>query len=273
MDILKKTEHFMQVLGIEERPMGIVFTDKKPEECFSPKEGELPTREKEMKNEIDWGSVFENFSCVIGHIWRARRKDSAACFSSSRYGCPGAAFWLGFMKPQTQTIIHYISSGIPEQMEGEFYCESPQTLARIFEEMDPEPAGGKYCVVKPLSQFTENEIPELVCFFSRPEPICGLHQLAFFVTNDTDVVASPWGPACGNLIMWPIKYLRRRQTRAVLGGWDPSARKFFKPDELSFTVPFHLYREMLEKYDSSFLKTNTWKTVQKKIELSKKTWS
>jgi hypothetical protein len=33
-----------------------------------------------------------------------------------------------------------------------------------------------------------------------PETLCGLHQLAAFVTHDPDVVASPWGAACANLI-------------------------------------------------------------------------
>jgi len=99
------------------------------------------------------------------------------------------------MKPQTETIIHYVSSGVPEQMKGERYCDSPDELRRVFEQIDPRPASGKYCVVKPLSLFSPSEEPELVSFFTRPEPLCGLHQLAFFVTNDPEVVVSPWG-AC-----------------------------------------------------------------------------
>jgi hypothetical protein len=54
--------------------------------------------------------------------------------------------------------------------------------------------------------------------------------------------------------------------------WDPSARKFFKTDELSFTVPFDMFVEMLNRFETSFLKTKTWPTVQKKIARSKKSW-
>jgi hypothetical protein len=57
-----------------------------------------------------------------------------------------------------------------------------------------------------------------------------------------------------------------------MGGWDPSARKFYKADELSFTVPFSMFKDMLDRYKGSFLTTKTWTTVQKKIERSKKTW-
>jgi hypothetical protein len=60
--------------------------------------------------------------------------------------------------------------------------------------------------------------------------------------------------------------------RAVLGGWDPSARKFFKTDELSFTVPWRMFQDMLHRYNESFLKTKTWSTVQKKIARSQERW-
>jgi hypothetical protein len=37
-----------------------------------------------------------------------------------------------------------------------------------------------------------DEQPLLVTIFTRPESLCGLHQLVTFVTNDPEVVASPW---------------------------------------------------------------------------------
>jgi hypothetical protein len=101
---------------------GIYYTDRQPTEGFSPEPMDLPSREKESKKEINWGAVFGSFSCVIGNVWRARRKRTSAYFSAERYGCPGGVFWLGFMKPQTETIIHYVSTGVPGYMEGECYC-------------------------------------------------------------------------------------------------------------------------------------------------------
>jgi uncharacterized protein (DUF169 family) len=271
-ELIDKIPKFLEILGLEEEPMGIFYTDTEPGEGFSPNPSELPTRQREIRNEINWQEVFGRFSCVMGNIWRARKKKTAAYFSAERFGCPGGAFWLGFMKPQSETIIHYVSSGIPELLPGEFYCESPDELRRIFDYVDPRPAPRKFCVVKPVSQFAAAEVPELVCFFARPEVLCGLHQLATFVTNNPTVVASPWGAACGNLVVWPLKYLARGEARAVLGGWDPSARKFFKTDELSLSVPFEMFCHMLERYGQSFLNSKTWQTVRKKIERSKKAW-
>ena len=272
INVMNSLPKFLETLGLNEEPMGLFYTDKEPDEGFAPKPNDLPTREKEMNDQIDWQEVFGQFSCVMGLIWRARKKQGVAYFSAEQFGCPGGAFWLGFNKPQVETIINYVSTGIPNWTDGELYCDSPKELRRIFDYVDPRPAPKKYCVVKPLSKFLDDEIPELIVFFTRPESLSGLHQLSAFVTNDPEVVASPWGAGCGSIAVWPLHYLSKNQNKAVVGGWDPSARKFFKTDELSFTVPFSMFENMLNRYSESFLSTKTWGTVQKKIARSKKTW-
>ena len=270
--LLDGLPRFLERLGLDEEPLGVFYSDDKPVEGFSPQPIDLPTREKEIKNEINWQEVFSRFSCAMGHIWRARKKKTAAYFSAEQFGCPGCSFWMGFNKPQTETIIQYVSTGIPNWTDGEHYCESPDELRRIFEYVDPRPAPKTYCIFKPLSNFTADETPELIAFFTRPESLCGLHQLAAFVTNDPEVVASPWSAGCGSVVVWPLHYLSKGVTRAVVGGWDPSARKFYKTDELSFTVPYQMFCDMLDRFDDSFLKAESWATVQKKIERSKKSW-
>ena len=147
-----------------------------------------------------------------------------------------------------------------------------KNLRQMFEYVDPEPATHEFCVFKSINSFTAEETPNLVAFFARPEVLAGLHQLATFVTNDPEIVASPWSAACGGLVAWPLHYLSKGLNRAVLGGWDPSARKFFKTDELSFTVPFGMFTEMINRFDDSFLKTDTWENMHKKIARSKKAW-
>lgn len=271
-EVLDRLPEFMDVLELEEEPMGIFFTDRRPEEGFSPKPMDMPTLEMEQRGEVDWGEVFGNFSCAVGNIWRARRKNTAAWFSARRFGCPGSAFWQGFNKPQLDMIVRYVSTGIPGHMEGEHYCASPETTRRIFDELDPVSAPEPYLVYKPLSQFGEDETPLVVAFFTRPEPLSGLHQLAAYVTGDPDVVRSPWAAACGGLVAWPLKYLEQGENKAVLGGWDPSARKFYAPDELSFTVPFPMLESMLEQWEESFLTRKSWPTVRKKAGRSKRAW-
>ncbi len=263
---------FLDRLGLAEEPLGLFYSDVLPEGAMMPSQMETPTPDREKRGEINWKEVFASFACVMGLIWRARRKQAVAAFAAEHYGCPGGSFFLGFHKPQTETILNYVTTGIPGWSEGEHYCESPAVLRAIFERLDPCPAPGKYCIVKPLRQFRGDEEPAVVIFFTRPEPLCGLHQLATFVTGDPEVVMSPWAAACGSIAAWPLHYLSRGAMKAVLGGWDPSARKFFRPDELSFTVPMSMFLTMLERYRESFLMTDTWQTVAKKAARSRRAW-
>jgi uncharacterized protein (DUF169 family) len=168
----KNLPEFLELLGLAEPPMALLWTDEEPE-GFAPEPALSPTREREERGEIDWQEVFGNFSCVIGHIWRARRKGRAAYFSAERYGCPGASFFLGFHKPQTRAIINYVSSGTPGWSEGERYCESPEALARIFDMIDPVPAKARYCVVKPITLMPKARRRRRSCFSPGPSPCAG----------------------------------------------------------------------------------------------------
>jgi uncharacterized protein (DUF169 family) len=265
-------KRFLDVLGLDEEPMGMFYTDKQPQDGISPKKGTLPTAQQEERGEVDFASLFGGFSCVIGNIWLARKKKTAAYFDREHFGCLGGAFYLGFLKPQLDFIAHYISSGIPGQSEGEHYLESPDVSRAFFKTIDPRPAPARFCVFKPLSLFEEGEQPEVVIFFARAEVIAGLNQLATFVTNDVEAVSSPFGAGCTNIVSWPLRYLSQGKLKAVMGGWDPSDRKFVKPDEITFAVPAEMYKRMLTRWPESFLSTNTWSVVKKKIALSKKAW-
>lgn len=273
-DIIKAQEigSFLEAIGLDEEPMGMCYTDVEPEEGISPKSQLLPTIEMEARGEVDWSTLFGDFSCVIGNIWRARKKKIAAYFDNERFGCLGGAFYLGFLKPQLNFITYYVSTGIPDQMEGERYLESPEVTRDFFNTIDPPPAPARFCVFKPISQFETGPPPELVTFFARAEVISGLNQLATFVTNDFEAVYSPFGAGCSNIVTWPLRYLAEGKLKAVLGGWDPSDRKFLKTDEITFTVPFEMFQRMVKRWPESFLITKTWATIRKKIDRSRRAW-
>jgi hypothetical protein len=267
-----KISGFLDVLGLEEQPFAVLYTDIPPKDGISPKEGMLPSIETEAAGQVDWHSLNANFSCVIGLLWRARKKGTTAFFDREHFGCLGGAFYLGFLKPQLNGIAHYVSSGIPGQMEGEHYLESPEVTRRFFDEIDPRPAPARYCVFKPLNLLGPEDNPELVVIFARAEVISGLNQLASFVTNDFDVVRSPFGAGCSGIVTWPLTYQARGDFKAVVGGWDPSDRVYMKPDELTFSMPTQMFLRMLDRWQESFLATRTWAQVRKRIERSKKAW-
>jgi uncharacterized protein (DUF169 family) len=263
---------FLEALGYDEEPMGMFYTDREPARGYAPKPGRLPSVEAEARKEVDFQQLWRDFSCVIGQLWVARKKRAAAYFDHEQFGCIGGAFFLGFLKPQLDFIVHYVSTGIPGVVEGERYLPTPQITRAFYEHLDPRPAPRRFCVFKPLSQFDPDEEPELVIFFARPETISGLHQLATFVTGDLEAVQSPFGAGCANMVTWPIKYLEQGKLKAVLGGWDPSERRFIKADEITFTVPYEMFLRMLDQWPQSFLTADAWSQVKKRILRSQKAW-
>lgn len=185
----------------------------------------------------------------------------------------GGGFYAGVYGPYLEMNIHYVSTGIPgTPIEGEHYMPSSESMRAFMEDSTPPLGTGKYCVLKPLDQFDDMESPLSVVFFARPEVLTGLHSLACYSAGNHNAVVSPFGAACTNIIAWPLAYEKRGVECAVLGGFDVSARKYLKTDELTFSIPLFFYRKMLDAMESSALTRDQWKVVCKKVRKSKSTW-
>ncbi|MBE1427169.1 uncharacterized protein (DUF169 family) [Desulfomicrobium macestii] len=272
--ILGGTATFMEHLGLREELFGVYYSDTKPDNAYGPKPGTPISRELEDRRELNMLAVMKTFSCVMGNIWLARKKKGAAFISAEEYGCPGGVYYCSMMKPHLRFIEHYVSTGFAgTPMHGERYMPGPDAMRAFMEKVNPRKAPAKYCIFKPLSQFTDGDEPEFVIFFARPEVLTGLFVQAVFTTGDMDCVASPFGAGCTNIIGWPLYYQTQGVEKAVLGGMDPSARKFMKTDELTFTVPLSLYEKMLVALpESMFAHETDWTGVRKKVERSARAW-
>ena len=271
--ITAKTTRLLELLGHDEAPFGVHYSDIKPEGGYGPKPGEIFSRERENSGRIDWEKAFSNFSCLVGNIWLARKKSQAAWISHEECGCMGGGFYTGVYSPYLEMNVLFVSTGIPgTHIEGEHYLPSPESMRTFMEDTAPPAAAGKYCIIKPLEQFGLGETPLVITFFARPEVLNGLYSLACYAAENHLAVVSPFSAACGSIVAWPLVYQARGEERAVLGGFDLTARKFLKTDELTFSVPLSLYHKMLETMESSALTRHTWEVVRKKVRRSMRTW-
>lgn len=272
--LLDDTSKFLGYLGATEGPFGVYYSDTLPEKAFGPKEGVPISRELEEQGKLNMQEVMKTFSCVMGNIWLARKKNGAAFISAEEYGCPGGVYYCSMMKPHLRFIEHYVSTGFEgTPVQGERFMPTPDAMRKFMLEVNPRPATGKYCIFKPLAQFSDERKPEFIIFFARPEVMSGLFTQAIFTTGDMACVVSPFGAGCTNMIGWPLYYRQKGLEKAVLGGFDPSARKFMKTDELTFTVPLDLYEKMLAALpESMFTHETDWSNVRKKVDRSAKAW-
>lgn len=269
---MKRTRQLLTFLGHDEIPFGVYYSDDKPD-GYGPKPGVIYSRERELAGQIDWQKAFLSFTCIVGSILLARNKRKAAWISHEECGCMGGGYYSGMYRPFLDMNVHYVSTGVPgTPIEGEHYLPSPESMRAFMEDTLPPEPTGKYCIIKPLELFKDGELPLVVNFFVRPEVLTGLHSLAGYAAGSHLAVVSPFAAACGAIIAWPLVYQQRGEEKAVIGGFDPSARKFLKTDELIFSAPLPLYHKMLDVMGTSALTRETWQGVRKKVRRSQRVW-
>lgn len=200
--------------------------------------------------------------CLIGALSRARHGETVY-FDAETTGCGGGTYFLGFCPPRPQ-IAEFVSTGIPGEMEGERYKQSPDLVRAHFAARPVAPAPERYAVFTPVSALSEGQRPAVIICLAGPDELSGLVFLAGYARAE-DAVTVPFGSGCGTLVPYPLAEAKREFPRAVLGLFDPSARPCVAADELSFAAPLALWEEMLGAAGESFLTTRTWSRVQRRI--------
>ncbi len=240
-DLWKK---FRETLGLKESPLGIYYTDDKPE-GITPKPG--------------------IHACMIGFLKKARKKGKTVYFDKNHFGCPGGAYYMGFREIPRPNIEYFLSCGIPGEMEGERYIKTPELAREYFGKMKPRPAPASYCVFKPIEEFRDEIKPEVVVFFAPPDILSGLFTLMNYSLESTDAVFTPFGSGCSAILTYPLKEAEKEQPRAIIGMFDVSARPMVEKDILTLAMPYSIFLKLLENVSGSFLQTESWKKVLQRI--------
>lgn len=202
--------------------------------------------------------------CVIAAMVGVRQGNSLAC-DAQTIGCPGGRRYLGFAETITPDFEYFLSYGIEGRMRGERYVKSPELVKQMQKEMPRFKAPAKYIVFKRWDKLTTADNPEVVAFIATPDVLAGLFTLSRFDNINRDAVATPFGAGCSSIVQYPYLEKDSANPRAIIGLFDPSARPYVPKDTLSFAVPFPKFVHMLDNMEESFLITETWKTIQKRI--------
>ncbi len=219
------------------------------------------TDEKDRAEMVKPGTVAR---CVIGALAKVRHGKSLS-FDNQAIGCPGGRRYLGFATEIRPEFEYFLSCGIPGKMEGERYKISPEIVQKSMEHLPAFKAPAKYIVFKRWDNLTEADNPAVVIFFAPPDVLSGLFTLANFDRTEPNGVIAPFGSGCSSIVSHPYRETNSRRPHAVLGMFDVSARPFVPPNVLTFSVPMKRLAVMLNNAEESFLITNSWKVVQKRI--------
>jgi len=106
----------------------------------------------------------------------------------------------------------------------------------------------------------------VVVFFAVPDVISGLFTLANFDESEQNGVFSPFGAGCSTIITYPYLEKDSGRPRCVLGMFDVSARPCVPANTMTFAAPFNKFATMVANMDESFLTTESWKKVRRRIK-------
>jgi uncharacterized protein (DUF169 family) len=180
-------------------------------------------------------------SCLICELAKVRNGKSLY-YNIDSLSCGGARRYLGYTDKMRPGFEYFLSCG-NEKIEGERYIRTPEMVNEFMNNQKTIPVAGKNIVFKRWDMLTENDNPEVVIFFAKPDVLSGLFTLANFDQTEPNGTICPFGAGCGTIVHYPyLESLTERQ-RAVIGMFDPSARPCVPENVITFAVPAQGSRE------------------------------
>ncbi len=232
-----------QYLKMTREPVAVIQADTCPD-------GALQFREDK------WG-------CIIA-LLNAASKGSVAALSDRTTVCRGGKVGAGFGPFETGSIEYFLSTGEPGGRPGERYKESPELALQYIHSLPKVPTK-EYLLFKPLSGITEEDKIETVIFLVNADQLSALVTLANFNKGSENTVKVEFGSGCVQSVLSSRKDAEDGLEICRIGLTDPSARKCIEKDLLSFSIPYDRFLQMEEKAPDSFLTTETWETIQKRL--------
>jgi uncharacterized protein (DUF169 family) len=211
----------------------------------------------------------KDHQCVIGVLSQVR-KGQTLYLGENSFGCGGGKKYLGYAPGLRPNFEYFLSCGIEGEMEGERYKKSPEIVKKLMKDSPWYEAPGKYIVFKRWDKLDERDEPDVVIFFANPDVLAGIFTLSGFEEAERDSVIAPFAAGCGSIVLYPYLEKDRKQPRGVIGMFDVSARPYVPKENLSFSVPMNKFQRMVNDMEESFLTTQSWAKVNKRIKSTKR---
>ena len=205
------------------------------------------------------------WNCLICELKKVTEGESLA-FSLETLKCGGAKRYLGFTDKMPPNFDYFLSFGIENKVKGERYIRTPELVKELMKNQKKFDMQEKYIVFKRWDNLDENDNPDVVIFFATHDVLSGLFTLANFDQSEPNSTFTPFGAGCGSIVYYPYIEKDAQRPRAVIGMFDVSARPCVPAGVLSFSVPMIKFSKMITYMDESFLITDSWKKVQKRIK-------
>ncbi len=215
------------------------------------------------EDRAEWAEKPKGWSCIVCELAKVRNGKSLI-YNAQRVTCGGGKRSLGYATGMRPGFEYFLSCG-NATIEGERYLRTPELVKEFMKSQKTLAVSQMNLVFKRWDKLEENDNPDVVIFFATPDVLSGLFTLANFDQAEPNGTFTPFGSGCSSIVHYPYLETITERQRAVIAMFDPSARKCVAPGELTFAVPMQRFEKMLGYMDESFLITETWETVRKRM--------
>jgi uncharacterized protein (DUF169 family) len=224
-------------------PVAVVWTDELPA-------GAIQHTKKE------W-ACFTSFLVKAAH-------GKIVAFDKETPLCNGGMTGLGFGHYDIDRMEHFLAKG-KAGVRGERYVKTPEYARAFLGDLPKIKVTARYVVLKPLKLVASDDNVKAIIFLVNADQLSALVTLANYDRPTNDNVVTNFGAGCHSTVMFPIAEGAKENPKAIIGMTDPSARKFLSKDLLSFSLPFSRFIELEKEAGESFLITDEWKQLAKRI--------
>lgn len=202
--------------------------------------------------------------CLIGNLDRVRQ-GFPFVYHARMTGCAGGKRYTGFSQKLRPDFDYFLSCGIPGRVTGERYKKSPELVGPYLQSCPPFEAPGQYLVFKRWDKLRPEERPLAVIFLAGADVLAGLFTLANFDLAEANGVIAPFGAGCASIVEYPYLEANKANPKCILGMFDVTARPMMAARHLTFAVPMNRFEQMVSHMDESFLITESWEAVRKRL--------
>lgn len=206
----------------------------------------------EMKNVS--GCMFKQFHRAYNGM--------TVTLDADNFTCGGGKLYSG-LGPIPSRVYDFVSL-------VEKYKKDPATAKASIDSIDARMLEKPFLNFIRIDKLDKFDDMEGLIFFVSPDILSGLFTWANYDSTDIDAVKSPWGSVCSTTITSLVNENRRGGKHCYIGMLDVSARPFFRPDILSFSIPKSRFMEMCETMSECCVAgAPAWQKVKKRINFKK----
>lgn len=194
--------------------------------------------------------------CMIGAV-RKVCDGEPLTLTAGNVSCGGGSLYTAFA-PMQERIPGFVS-------EMEHYKQTPGQVREYIRNLDIRPAEKPCLNFVRMDRLSTLDDVEGILFFATPDMLSGLCSWAFYDNDADDAVCTRFASGCCSIVTFAVQENRKNGRSCFIGMLDPSARPLVPAHELTFVIPVHRFREMVQTMEHSALFRKAYSIVKKRI--------